>query len=94
MTMVSIRGVVRGKTVVLAEDVQLPDGLEVEVLVPDDVRPAVDEEGLIERFKQKLLQDGLISEIRVRPQGSPGEDRAPIRVKGKPISETIIEERR
>jgi hypothetical protein len=46
-------------------------------------------------FKQRLLQAGLITEIR-----EPARDRAsflryqPVAIQGKPLSETIIEERR
>jgi hypothetical protein len=46
-------------------------------------------------FKQTLLDKGLISEIRVRPKtDDPSIERRPVPVQGKPISETIIEDRR
>jgi uncharacterized tellurite resistance protein B-like protein len=46
-------------------------------------------------FKRILLDKGLISEIRVRPQtDDPGIARRPVPVQGKPVSETIIEDRR
>ncbi len=46
-----------------------------------------------EQFKQKLLELGIIKEIK-RPRNAPQEARTPIKVKGKPISQIIIEERR
>ncbi len=46
-----------------------------------------------DRFKRKLVEVGLLSEIKI-PRVKLDGDRTPIRVKGKPLSETIIEERR
>ena len=46
-----------------------------------------------ENFKRKLQELGLLEEVRSRPRQIPG-DRTLIVVKGKPFSETIIEERR
>lgn len=46
-----------------------------------------------ERFKRKLVEVGLLSDIKT-PKVNLEVDRTPIRVKGKPLSETIIEERR
>jgi hypothetical protein len=46
-----------------------------------------------ERFKQRLLEKGLLKEIKRPPYEAKG-DRTPIKVKGKPLSEMIIEERR
>jgi hypothetical protein len=45
-------------------------------------------------FKQKLLQVGLIQEIETPFSSLPGQDRTPVQVKGKPLSQMIIEERR
>lgn len=43
---------------------------------------------------QRLLEDGVISEIPPRiTDFTPYQNRKPIEVKGKPVSETIIEER-
>ena len=48
-----------------------------------------------ELFEQKLLEAGLISEIPKRsPTPEHFRDFKPVEVKGKPVSETIIEERR
>lgn len=48
-----------------------------------------------EIFKQRLLDAGLIKEIR-RPSRDPSASRPwrPVPIEGKPLSETIIEERR
>lgn len=46
-------------------------------------------------FKRLLFEKGLISEIRVPPKmDDPGLERRPVPVEGKPVSETIIEDRR
>lgn len=48
-----------------------------------------------DKLEQMLLEVGLLSEIPPRiTDFTPYEKRKPIKVKGKPISETIIEERR
>lgn len=46
-----------------------------------------------EEFEQMLLAKGIISEI---PKGFDGEEEyfEPIEVRGKPLSETVIEEKR
>ncbi len=46
-----------------------------------------------ERFKQKLLELGLLAEVKP-PAGRPEGNRTPVQVKGRPISRTIIKERR
>jgi hypothetical protein len=92
-------GVVKGNVVVLSEDAQLPDGTSVEVRVAEpqqeetvpDEATADDPEML---FMQRLLEAGVISEIKPRGSRSPVTDRTPIKVKGKPLSEIVIEERR
>ena len=45
-------------------------------------------------FKRLLMEKGLISEIRRVPNTTPPcTDRHPVPLKGKPVSETIIEDR-
>ncbi|MGI8587573.1 MAG: hypothetical protein ACR2M0_07805 [Chloroflexia bacterium] len=84
-------GVVRGNVVVLAEGVHLDDGLRVEVRAP---APEVEAQQAAEDLlKQKLMESGLVKEFR-NPPYPPTGDRIPIHVKGKPLSETIIEDRR
>lgn len=46
-----------------------------------------------ERFKEKLVELGLLGEIKI-PACVPEGDRTPIKVKGKPLSQSIIEEQR
>ncbi len=80
---------------------------EIKRLTPDELRQlraALNEEEAVskpkiteEEFEQYLLAEGVISEPKRHPTE---EDLArfraykPVTVKGKPVSETIIEERR
>ena len=78
---------------------------EVRTLTPDEqrqVRKLIDE--LLENsiplspedlLEQRLLEAGIISEIPARvTDPAHHRDFKPIEVRGKPVSETIIEERR
>lgn len=48
-----------------------------------------------EQFEQELVESGLLDEVPLLPGlGEPVPERKPIDVKGKPLSETIVEERR
>jgi hypothetical protein len=50
---------------------------------------------LVDHLDQLLLDAGVISEtLPAITDFTPYENRRPIEVKGKPISETIVEERR
>ena len=82
-------GIVKDRVVLLPEDVHLDEGLRVEVRIPE-----AGEEAPEALYKRRLMEVGLLGEIR-RPSG-PGadRDRTPIKVKGKPLSEQIMEERR
>ena len=55
--------------------------------------PSDQNQGEEERFKAQLLELGLLRDVRQRFE-APEEERIPIRVKGKPLSQTIVEERR
>ena len=56
---------------------------------------ALEQDSGEEEFKRRLLAAGLIKEIKRPACDQAGFDRyQPIRIRGKPISETIIEERR
>ena len=46
-----------------------------------------------EHFKLRLLEIGLLRDVRERSE-APEEERIPIQVKGKPLSQMILEERR
>lgn len=61
----------------------------------DDILPSKNNPPSREEYEKYLLAKGVISHIPTRQPPSP--ERAafkPIKVEGKPISETIIEERR
>ncbi|MBS1251193.1 MAG: hypothetical protein MAG451_00223 [Anaerolineales bacterium] len=86
-------GVVRGNAVMLPEDIDLEEGLTVEVRIPSTQVQKPDSDHPEHRFKQQLQMRGLIQEIRSH-LGETEYDRTPIQVCGKPLSEVIIEERR
>lgn len=78
---------------------------EVKRLTPDEqrqLREAID--GLLsspsvppteEQFERELIESGILDELPLPPGGSAlVEEWKPIDVKGKPLSETIIEDRR
>jgi hypothetical protein len=81
---------------------------EIKALSPDDLRRikslidsllqapgAKSAKSLEDQLDQRLLEAGVISEIPKRaPRPEHLKDFKPVEVKGKPISETIIEERR
>jgi hypothetical protein len=82
---------------------------ELKVLTPDEQRQVRDLlDSLLENrpentaslspedlLEQRLLEAGVISSIPTRnPDPEEYKNRKPVEVKGKPISETIIEERR
>jgi hypothetical protein len=88
------RGVVKGNIVLLDEPVDLADGVVVEVR-PMFPPPATPEEREREAaFSRRLLELGLIKSIPTWEPDPPGLDRTPIQIEGRPVSETIIEERR
>lgn len=59
----------------------------------DQMTAEVTEEDREIIFKRVLLRKGLISEVRPQHSMASGKKQPPISVKGKPVSETIIEER-
>ena len=85
--MIKIRGRYTGENIVLLDPISLPPNTEVEILVPD-VQLDVQEQ----LYWDRLVTEGLIKEIR--PKSEEEESYIPIKVVGKPLSETIIEERR
>jgi hypothetical protein len=82
-------GIVQDRVVVLPEGVHLEEGLHVEVRI----RKA-GPESPEELFKERLVEVGLLEAIRKPSSTLADQDRTPIQVKGKPLSELIIEERR
>lgn len=87
-------GVVSNRVVILPEGVTLAEGLKVEVRVPIARRKRTAQRATEEQFKKRLIQMGLLSEIRLPPTQVASNSRVPIQVTGKPLSQTIIEERR
>ena len=86
------RGVVRDGRVELPPDAGLADGTVVEIhTVPSDDH---DDARALDGLERRLLESGLVREFK-RPPFPPLEgDRTLIHVKGKPLSEQIIEDRR
>ncbi len=78
---------------------------EVKSLTPDEQRQlreaidrllsAVSAPPTEEEFEQELVEAGILDEIPPLPAGDrPNTDWKPIEIRGKPLSETIVEERR
>jgi len=71
---------------------------KVKELIDSLLESAVDAQKVLspeDLLEQRLLERGVISEIPMRlPTPERFRDFKPIEVKGKPVSETIIEERR
>ena len=91
-------GVVKDGVIVLAEDIQLPEGLAVEIHI---ATPEILQNGPLtkeEIFRQGLIAQGLLLAPRPiepsRPPRVAPEDYTPIVVEGEPLSEQIIRERR
>jgi hypothetical protein len=64
---------------------------ENELLVDDSRQAAID---LDQRVQRALYEAGLVSEIKPPITDPTPYRREPIKIKGKPLSETVIEERR
>lgn len=82
-------GIVQDCVVVLPEGVQLEDGLHVEIRIRE-----VGHESPEVLFKKRLVEAGLIERPRKPSWPLADQDRTPIQVKGKLLSEQIMEERR
>lgn len=85
--MVRVKGIYDGEKVLLLEPLDLPVNSTVEVIVPET--PMEQQE---QSYWQYLLDMGLITEVSLRPI-KPKSSRLLV-ISGKPVSETIIEERR
>jgi len=72
-----------------AEQRRLLEALKRDVKMKSEQRPITEDE-----VEQILLAKGIISEIPPRVPDDEEETFEPIEVPGKPLSETIIEERR
>ena len=59
----------------------------------DEILRGVDEDEKLNAFHRAMLSSGLVKEIKT-PQTAGGAERRLVEVRGKPLSETIVEERR
>lgn len=76
------------------EEVKALNGAEKR-RVWQELNEIVSEEPIELRLQRALFTDGLLSEIKTPFVPRPDhEELSPIEIKGKPLSETIIEERR
>lgn len=86
-------GTVKGRTIVLRDDVSLIEGTEVEVrTLGADQAPTFEEEDL--RVQRALLAAGVLREALPLGAQSDEPDPPPIKVEGTQVSEMIIAERR
>ncbi len=86
-------GTIRNRVVILPESAQWVEGAQVEVRLPARPVPPKPVENE-ESFKQRLLEVGLLKEVKAQYLVASPEDRTPIQVQGEPLSRAIIEERR
>jgi hypothetical protein len=82
-------GIVKDRVVLLPDDVHLDEGLRVEIRIRE-----AGQESPEELFKKRLVEVGLLEAIRKPSWPLADQDRTPIQVKGKPLSEQIMEDRR
>ena len=82
-------GIVKNRVVLLPEDVHLDEGLRVEVRIRKAGKGSSED-----LFKERLVEAGLLQGIGRPSWPLANQGRRPIQVKGKPLSEQIIEERR
>ncbi len=87
-------GVVRNQVVILPPEAQLADGVKVEVRIRPKRGRQIAEITAEEQFRHGLVAAGLLCEAKAPYEAGPIGDRTPVQVAGKPVSETIIEERR
>jgi hypothetical protein len=90
--MFKVKGVYNGTSIDLLEPISIPVNTEVEVMIEGPKPSISDSQEAEQAFLEHLLEIGLISHIasgEIDP--TPFE---PIVISGKPLSETIIEERR
>jgi len=85
--MLKVKGIYDGDKIILLDPVTMRPNTTVEVLIPES---AADPE---QRYWQHLVDKGLIKSARAG-RAQPRQAPAPVRVAGKPVSQTIIDERR
>jgi hypothetical protein len=92
--MLVVRGVVKGRTVLLPDSIQLTEGAEVEVRVRTERRKYTPSAFSEKAFKEKLIEIGLLKEWRLPGDAKTRTVRIPAEIQGRPLSELIIAERR
>jgi hypothetical protein len=80
--MIKVKGMYDGTNIVLLEPITLSPNTLVEVLIPEQEST----------YWQQLQESGLVKEISTPPAND--QSFTPVQVKGAPISQTIMEERR
>lgn len=86
---IRVKGIYNGKTIELHDALEIPPNTEVEILV---LEMSLTRKERLALQMQELVTAGVLTHI---PKGRPQEfDFKPVTVIGKPVSETIIEERR
>ena len=84
--MLQVKGIYDGKRINSLEEILLPPNTLVQVIVWQD---SEDQEN---QYRQRLVESGLLNEVRLTTERLPSF--TPVHVKGAPLSQTIIEERR
>jgi hypothetical protein len=79
--------------VLLPEDADLADGATVEVRTLVSAEEAESTSGAEARFRERLIEAGLLAEPSPQQPRSV-EDRTPVCVQGRPLSEDILKSRR
>ncbi len=75
----------------LEEQKRVRDALDQEMMAD----AAEEQRGAEAEFQQRLVQAGLLKRVkRPRRDVEAFKNRTPVEIKGKPLSETIVEERR
>jgi hypothetical protein len=80
------------KTLELVRTLSVDELREVQQVVQERLQQ-VDEAAAREAFHRALLASGLVKEIKTAPLRS-DQERPLVSIQGKPLSETIVEERR
>ncbi len=87
--MTTYMGIVKGNSIEILEGLRLPDGTRVEVrLVPnaDGLLPG-DEDALIDEAEERELEEMIA-------RGELDPEHAPIKIRGRPASRLLMEDRR
>ena len=86
--MKKIKGIYDGNCIQLLEPISLKPDTVVEVLIPEQ-----DEEVKEREFLEYLKKEGLLKDVKIIKQEEE-EPFEPVPIRGAPLSQTIIEDRR